>query len=152
MNSFQTGNIKHTLPCWVTSLCQNVMILIKLLDKISEMIPSVVAKTLDLVTSREGSTRLVEGICKTLRIDCSKPLAYFTGTMNINQLNFGDYFDIAYLVILGPNCCLNSTLLNSLLDHGLQSTATKNLIHLSQSEYPYLYCWCDSFEDNFLGY
>ncbi|KAG2394325.1 Triacylglycerol lipase [Vigna angularis] len=75
-----------------------------------EMIPSVVAKTLDLVMSREGSTRLVEGICKILRIDCSKPLAYFTG----------------------PNCCLNSTLLNSLLDHGLQSTATKNLIHLGQ--------------------
>ena len=60
------------------------MILINLLDKISEMIPSVVAKSLELVMSREGSTRLVEGICKTLSIDCSKLLAYFTGTININ--------------------------------------------------------------------
>ncbi|KAK7327224.1 hypothetical protein VNO80_31589 [Phaseolus coccineus] len=64
----------------------------------------------ELIPNGEAATKLVEGLCTTLKLDCSNLLAYLTG----------------------PNCCLNSTKLNSFLDHGLQSTATKNLIHLSQ--------------------
>ncbi|KAL9319517.1 hypothetical protein ACSQ67_011356 [Phaseolus vulgaris] len=64
----------------------------------------------EFIPNGEAAAKLVEGLCTTLKIDCSNPLAFFTG----------------------PNCCLNSTKLNSFLDHGLQSTATQNLIHLSQ--------------------
>lgn len=37
---------------------------------------------------------------------------------------------IAYTQTLGPNCCLNS----SMTDISSEPTATKNLIHLSQSK------------------
>ncbi|KAI3412709.1 Lipase [Psidium guajava] len=32
----------------------------------------------------------------------------------------------------GPNCCLNATIMDVFLDHELQPTSTKNLIHLAQ--------------------
>ncbi|KAL6287270.1 hypothetical protein ACE6H2_011660 [Prunus campanulata] len=38
---------------------------------------------------------------------------------------------VAYL---GPNCCLNCSSIDALVEHDPQPTATKNLIHLSQSK------------------
>ncbi|RDX70565.1 Triacylglycerol lipase 2, partial [Mucuna pruriens] len=40
----------------------------------------------------------------------------------------------AYTETLGPNCCVNSSRIDVLLNHEPQPTATKNLIHLSQSK------------------
>ncbi|KAK7393825.1 hypothetical protein VNO78_22389 [Psophocarpus tetragonolobus] len=60
--------------------------------------------------SRDTIAKLAEGVCKNLKLDCSKMLALFTG----------------------PNCCLNSSSINKFLDHGLQSTSTMNVIHLFQ--------------------
>lgn len=37
----------------------------------------------------------------------------------------------------GPNCCLSPAIVNIFLDHEPQSTATKNMIHLSQSKWSY---------------
>ncbi|CAL8139217.1 unnamed protein product [Prunus armeniaca] len=54
--------------------------------------------------------QLVEFICTTRGIDCSNLLA----------------------AIGGPNCCLNSSSIDALVEHDPQPTATKNLIHLSQ--------------------
>ncbi|KAI5340228.1 hypothetical protein L3X38_019502 [Prunus dulcis] len=54
--------------------------------------------------------QLVEFICTTRGIDCSNLLA----------------------AIGGPNCCLNSSSIDALVENDPQPTATKNLIHLSQ--------------------
>ncbi|XP_021801113.1 triacylglycerol lipase 2-like [Prunus avium] len=54
--------------------------------------------------------QLVEFICTTRGIDCSNLLA----------------------AIGGPNCCLNFSNIDALVEHDPQPTATKNLIHLSQ--------------------
>ncbi|KAF7831729.1 triacylglycerol lipase 2-like [Senna tora] len=50
-------------------------------------------------------------LCKKPGIDCTNLLTSFTG----------------------PNCCLNPSIVNIFLDHEPQSTATKNMIHLSQT-------------------
>ena len=44
------------------------------------------------------------------------------------------YFDTTYSKILGPNCCINSSRIDVFLQNEPQPTATKNLIHLSQSK------------------
>jgi len=38
------------------------------------------------------------------------------------------------LKFIGPNCCINSSKVDSYLEHEPQPTATKNLIHFSQSK------------------
>ncbi|KAG8640552.1 triacylglycerol lipase 2 isoform X1 [Manihot esculenta] len=53
---------------------------------------------------------LVDDACKTPGVDCSDLLTAYTG----------------------PNCCLDRSVLGVFLDHGPQSTSTKNLIHQSQ--------------------
>lgn len=40
-------------------------------------------------------------------------------------------------MLSGQNCCLNPSIVNVFLDHEPQSTATKNMIHLSQSKWSY---------------
>nr|XP_027187780.1 triacylglycerol lipase 2-like isoform X2 [Cicer arietinum] len=60
---------------------------------------------------REGSVvKFLKDMCKTTSIDCSNLLTSFTG----------------------PNCCVNPSIISTFLDHEPQSTATKNMIHLSQ--------------------
>ncbi|TKY47925.1 Triacylglycerol lipase 2 [Spatholobus suberectus] len=63
-----------------------------------------------LLMSRDATGNLVEGICHNLNLNCSNLLTPLTG----------------------PNCCVNSSTFNAFLDHGIQPTATRNLIHLSQ--------------------
>ncbi|XP_020674871.2 triacylglycerol lipase 2 isoform X2 [Dendrobium catenatum] len=43
-----------------------------------------------------------------------------------------DCYDLLTL-ITGKNCCLNSSSVQLFLDHALQSTSTKNIVHLSQT-------------------
>lgn len=40
-------------------------------------------------------------------------------------------------MLSGPNCCVNPSIISTFLDHEPQSTATKNMIHLSQSNCSY---------------
>ncbi|ESW13660.1 hypothetical protein PHAVU_008G215000 [Phaseolus vulgaris] len=54
--------------------------------------------------------KLLKDLCNNTGIDCTNLLTSFTG----------------------PNCCLNPSIVNVFLDHEPQSTATKNMIHLSQ--------------------
>ncbi|CAK7349047.1 unnamed protein product [Dovyalis caffra] len=54
--------------------------------------------------------KLLNQICKAPGVNCSDLLSSFTG----------------------PNCCLDTSRLGALLDHGPQSTATKNLLHVAQ--------------------
>ncbi|KAI0502171.1 hypothetical protein KFK09_017118 [Dendrobium nobile] len=44
-----------------------------------------------------------------------------------------DCYDLLTL-ITGKNCCLNSSSVQLFLDHALQSTSTKNIVHLSQTK------------------
>ncbi|XP_050101737.1 triacylglycerol lipase 2-like [Malus sylvestris] len=68
-------------------------------------------KLLGLHEVPNGETQeLVEFICKTPGVDCSDLLATITG----------------------PNCCLSSASKAALFKNFPQSTATKNMIHLSQ--------------------
>ena len=53
------------------------------------------------------------------------PCIHYTGSCR-----YWHYFGTAYPQTLGPNCCLNS----SSTDSSIEPTATKNLIHLSQSQ------------------
>ncbi|KDP30819.1 hypothetical protein JCGZ_13762 [Jatropha curcas] len=53
---------------------------------------------------------LLKDVCKKPGVDCTNLFTAFTG----------------------QNCCLNSTIVDIFLDHEPQSTATKNMIHLSQ--------------------
>ncbi|KAL2340202.1 hypothetical protein Fmac_008142 [Flemingia macrophylla] len=39
---------------------------------------------------------------------------------------------------IGPNCCLNPSIVNVFLDHEPKSTSTKNMIHLSQSKFDHI--------------
>ncbi|KAH0457676.1 hypothetical protein IEQ34_012991 [Dendrobium chrysotoxum] len=43
-----------------------------------------------------------------------------------------DCYDLL-TIITGKNCCLNSSSVQLFLDHALQSTSTKNIVHLSQT-------------------
>ncbi|XP_027940052.1 triacylglycerol lipase 2-like isoform X2 [Vigna unguiculata] len=54
--------------------------------------------------------KFLKDLCNNTGIDCTNLLTSFTG----------------------PNCCLNPSIVNVFLDHEPQSTATKNMIHLSQ--------------------
>ncbi|RYR00134.1 hypothetical protein Ahy_B07g088218 isoform A [Arachis hypogaea] len=54
--------------------------------------------------------QFLKDMCKKPGIDCTNLLTTFTG----------------------PNCCLSPSIVNIFLDHEPQSTATKNMIHLSQ--------------------
>ncbi|KAE9614954.1 hypothetical protein Lal_00048228 [Lupinus albus] len=54
--------------------------------------------------------KFLRDMCKSTAIDCTNLLTSFTG----------------------PNCCLSPSIVNIFLDHEPQSTATKNMIHLSQ--------------------
>ncbi|KAF8043144.1 hypothetical protein BT93_A1480 [Corymbia citriodora subsp. variegata] len=58
----------------------------------------------------EGVVKLLQDICQKPGVDCAHLLTSFTG----------------------PNCCLNSTIVDVFLDHEPQPTSTKNLIHLAQ--------------------
>ncbi|RDX61607.1 Triacylglycerol lipase 2, partial [Mucuna pruriens] len=64
----------------------------------------------EFIPNREAAGKLIEGICNNLNMSCSNLLTPITG----------------------PNCCVTSSTLNAYLDHGIQPTTTKNLIHLSQ--------------------
>ena len=57
----------------------------------------------------------------------------FIKTWTHKSLVVNQYWLTSQLV-LGPNCCLNSSRTNEFLDHEPQSTATKNMIHLAQSK------------------
>ncbi|TKY47924.1 Triacylglycerol lipase 2 [Spatholobus suberectus] len=65
-----------------------------------------------LLMCRDAAGKFVEGICNSLNLNCSNLLALFTG----------------------PNRYMNSSTLNVFLDHGVESTATMNLIHLCQKK------------------
>ncbi|KAL3035405.1 hypothetical protein AAZX31_02G250700 [Glycine max] len=54
--------------------------------------------------------KFLKDLCNNTGIDCTNLLTSFTG----------------------QNCCLNPSIVNVFLDHEPQSTATKNMIHLSQ--------------------
>ncbi|KAK7276492.1 hypothetical protein RIF29_17632 [Crotalaria pallida] len=54
--------------------------------------------------------KFLKDACNRTGIDCTNLLTSFTG----------------------PNCCLSPSIVNIFLDHEPQSTATKNMIHLSQ--------------------
>ncbi|PSS16117.1 Triacylglycerol lipase [Actinidia chinensis var. chinensis] len=54
--------------------------------------------------------KLLKTICEKPGVDCTNLLTSFTG----------------------PNCCLNSSVIDVFLDHEPQSTSTKNMIHVSQ--------------------
>ncbi|KAL3754430.1 hypothetical protein ACJRO7_001635 [Eucalyptus globulus] len=58
----------------------------------------------------DAVVKLLQDICQKTGVDCTYLLTSFTG----------------------PNCCLNSTIVNVFLDHEPQPTSTKNLIHLAQ--------------------
>ncbi|XP_055959560.1 triacylglycerol lipase 2-like [Mercurialis annua] len=58
----------------------------------------------------ETVVKFLKDICKKKNIDCTNLLNSFTGR----------------------NCCLNSSIVDIFLDHEPQSTATKNMIHISQ--------------------
>ncbi|KAF8043143.1 hypothetical protein BT93_A1479 [Corymbia citriodora subsp. variegata] len=58
----------------------------------------------------EGLVKLLQDICQKPGVDCTHLLTSFTG----------------------PNCCLNSTIVDVFLDHEPQPTSMKNLIHLAQ--------------------
>ncbi|XP_057441706.1 triacylglycerol lipase 2-like isoform X1 [Lotus japonicus] len=54
--------------------------------------------------------KFLKDLCNNTGIDCTNMLTSFTG----------------------PNCCVSPSIVNNFLDHEPQSTATKNMIHLSQ--------------------
>ncbi|KAJ6401386.1 hypothetical protein OIU84_016744 [Salix udensis] len=58
----------------------------------------------------EGVVKLLKIICNKPGVDCTDLLTSFTG----------------------QNCCLNSSIVDVFLSHEPQSTATKNMIHISQ--------------------
>ncbi|EAY93397.1 hypothetical protein OsI_15194 [Oryza sativa Indica Group] len=62
---------------------------------------------------REYVHSLVTDICKQPGIDCYNLMSAFTG----------------------DNCCLDNSSVQVFLAHEPQATATKNMIHLAQSEY-----------------
>ncbi|XP_020230330.1 triacylglycerol lipase 2 [Cajanus cajan] len=64
----------------------------------------------EFIPNGDAVSKFVEGLCSKINLKCSDLLSLFTG----------------------PNCCFTSSKLNAFLDHGLQSTATMNLIHLCQ--------------------
>ncbi|CAL8139219.1 unnamed protein product [Prunus armeniaca] len=81
--------------------------------------------------------QLVEFICTTRGIDCSNLLAAIGGSNNVRLAHSHFYlieliFCFLFLQSPGPNCCLNSSSIDALVEHDPQPTATKNLIHLSQ--------------------
>lgn len=55
-------------------------------------------------------SKFLDGICKTLNLNCANLMSFFTG----------------------PNCCINASRIDIYLDHEPQPTSTKNLIHFSQ--------------------
>ncbi|XP_030539656.2 triacylglycerol lipase 2-like isoform X2 [Rhodamnia argentea] len=57
-----------------------------------------------------AAVKLLQDICQKTGVDCTHMLTAFTG----------------------PNCCLNSTIVDVFLDHEPQPTSTMNLIHLAQ--------------------
>uniref|UniRef100_A0A6N2MTI5 Uncharacterized protein n=1 Tax=Salix viminalis TaxID=40686 RepID=A0A6N2MTI5_SALVM len=63
----------------------------------------------------EAVVKLLKIICNKPGIDCTDLLTSFTG----------------------QNCCLNSSIVDVFLSHEPQSTATKNMIHISQKMYDY---------------
>lgn len=58
----------------------------------------------------EAVFNLLKEICDKPGVDCTNLITAFTG----------------------PNCCLNSSMVDSFLDHEPQPTATKNMIHMAQ--------------------
>ncbi|KAE8685902.1 triacylglycerol lipase 2-like [Hibiscus syriacus] len=61
----------------------------------------------------EAVIKLLKDACSKPGVDCTNLLTSFTG----------------------QNCCLNSSIVNTFLDHEPQPSATKNMIHLAQSNY-----------------
>ncbi|XP_015580726.2 triacylglycerol lipase 2 isoform X1 [Ricinus communis] len=64
----------------------------------------------EFVPRGEAVVKFLKDICKKANVDCTNLLTAFTG----------------------QNCCLNSSIVDVFLDHEPQSTATKNMIHISQ--------------------
>ncbi|XP_061355410.1 triacylglycerol lipase 2-like [Gastrolobium bilobum] len=64
----------------------------------------------EFIPNEDAASKFLEGICNTLNLNCSNLMTIFTG----------------------PNCCINSSRIDVLLDHEPQPTSTKNLIHLAQ--------------------
>ncbi|KAF5814569.1 putative triacylglycerol lipase [Helianthus annuus] len=63
----------------------------------------------------EAVAGLLSVICKNPGVDCSDLMNSFTG----------------------PNCCVNSSMTGKFLEHEPQSTSTKNMIHLAQSNFAF---------------
>ncbi|XP_018504875.2 triacylglycerol lipase 2 isoform X2 [Pyrus x bretschneideri] len=59
---------------------------------------------------RKAAVEVLKAVCRKPGVDCTHWLTAFTG----------------------KNCCLNSSIVDVLLDHEPQSTSTKNLVHMSQ--------------------
>ncbi|KAK2450124.1 triacylglycerol lipase [Trifolium repens] len=66
----------------------------------------------EFIPNVDVETKFVQGICNTLNLNCA---------------------DLILPLLTGPNCCINSSRIDFYLDHEPQPTATKNLIHFSQS-------------------
>ncbi|KAI9090130.1 hypothetical protein K1719_028826 [Acacia pycnantha] len=64
----------------------------------------------EFVPKEQEARELLEKICSIPDVNCSNLMTVFTG----------------------PNCCINSTRIDVLLDHEPQPTSTKNMIHLAQ--------------------
>lgn len=102
--------------------------------------------------SRDVGSKFLDGICKTLNLNCANLMSFFTGALHFtndeeislnfyvsNSLYFHNYlfyFGISFLLLnfIGPNCCINASRIDIYLDHEPQPTSTKNLIHFSQSK------------------
>ncbi|KAL4380169.1 triacylglycerol lipase 2-like [Arachis hypogaea] len=64
----------------------------------------------EFIPNENVASKFLEGICRSLKLNCSDLMAIFTG----------------------PNCCINSSRINIFLNNEPQPSSTKNLIHLSQ--------------------
>ncbi|MFS7930864.1 putative triacylglycerol lipase [Helianthus anomalus] len=89
----------------------------------------------------EAVAGLLSVICKNPGVDCSDLMNSFTGiklqhltkifvTLKIN-------INICFVVNVGPNCCMNSSMTGKFLEHEPHSTSTKNMIHLAQSNFTF---------------
>ncbi|KAG4399076.1 hypothetical protein GLYMA_08G167700v4 [Glycine max] len=65
----------------------------------------------EFVPNGDVAAKFAKDLCHILNFDCSNLMSLFAG----------------------PNCCINSSTIDVFLDHEPPPTATKNLVHLSQT-------------------
>ena len=113
-----------------------------------------------LVINREAVAKLLEAICNKPGIDCTDLMTSFTGSFHVLacllMMREKCIFPIIWYIdlhglslIIGQNCCLNSSNSDVFLEHEPQSTATKNMIHIAQSKSLWIPCrlrWFSQFD------